>query len=53
MVNIIILYNSEWINQSNEYKFNALATKGIMVHLISTYSPLLENVTQTIRIGIS
>lgn len=53
LVRIIVLYNVEWINQINKHKFNPLATKGIMVHPSSTYSQLLENITQNIEIGIS
>lgn len=40
----IVLYNGEWINQVNEYKFNALATKGTIVHPSLTYLQLLEKV---------
>lgn len=53
LVRIFVLYDVEWINQINKHKFNPLATKRIMVHPSSTYSQLLENITQTIEIGIS
>ena len=53
LVCVPILFNGEWIEQNDEYKFKGFKAKGIMIPQSTTYAELVEKITQVIDIDTS
>ena len=53
LVHVHILFNGEWIEQNDEYKFKGFKAKGIMIPWSTTYAELMENIAQVIDIDAS
>ena len=53
LVHVSILFNSEWIEQNDEYKFKGSKTKGIIIPRSTTYAKLVEKIAEVIDIDIS
>ena len=51
LVRVLILFNGEWIEQNDEYKFKSSKGKGIMISRSTTYAELVERITQVIDIN--
>ena len=50
LICVSILFNSEWIEQNDKYKFKGSKAKGIMIPRLTTYAELVEKITQFIDI---
>ena len=53
LVCVPILFNGEWIEQNDEYKFKGSKAKGIMIPRSTTYVKLVEKIAQVIDIDTS
>ena len=53
LVRVSILFNGEWIEQNDEYKFKGSKAKGIMIPRSTTYAELVEKIAQVIDINTS
>ena len=51
LICVSILFNSEWIEQNNKYKFKGSKAKRIMIPRLTTYIELVEKITQVIDIN--
>ncbi|KAL9411325.1 hypothetical protein AB3S75_045008 [Citrus x aurantiifolia] len=50
LVSVPILFNGEWIEQNDEYKFKGSKAKGIMIPRSTTYADLVEKIAKVIDI---
>ena len=53
LVRVSILFNGEWIEQNDEYKFKGSKAKGIMIPRSTTYVELVEKIAQVIDLDTS
>ena len=53
LVHVPILFNSEWIEQNDEYKFKGSKAKGIIISRSTTYAGLVEKIAEIIDIDTS
>jgi len=44
LIRVPILFNGEWIEQNDEYKFKGSKAKGIMIPRSTTYAELVEKI---------
>ena len=50
LVRVPSLFNGEWIEQNDEYKFKGSKAKGIIISRSTTYAELVEKITEVIDI---
>ena len=53
LVRVPILFNGEWIEQNDEYKFKDSKAKDIMIPRSTTYAELVEKIAEVIDIDTS
>ncbi|KAH9681546.1 SWIM-type domain-containing protein [Citrus sinensis] len=53
LVRVPILFNGEWIEQNDEYKFKGSKAKGIMIPRSTTYAELVDKIAEVIDIDTS
>ena len=53
LVRVPILFNGEWIEQNDEYKFKGFKAKVIMIPRSTTYAELVEKIAEVIDINTS
>ena len=53
LVRVPIIFNGEWIEQNDEYKFKGSKAKGIIIPRSTTYTELVEKIAEVIDIDTS